>query len=203
MNTAHAIRTEAVDRDREIARLYEAGFSYAEIGRRFDLTRERVRQILMKAGEPAYYQALSAERRRMAEGAAPLFRGRMTRAQVASRLAVSMNDLHGCIVHARRMIDEARAEPWESELIAAIEEGRRERAERRRALLQSSTIMQTIADEITQSGYPLRTIADLTGVSYATVAELSHGAKYLPRPSTLERLATLIPGLGRFDLSPA
>ncbi|HYE08416.1 MAG TPA: sigma factor-like helix-turn-helix DNA-binding protein [Planctomycetota bacterium] len=203
MSTLAALSPDSTSRDREIARLYEAGFSYAEIGRRFDLTRERVRQILMKAGEPAYYQALSAERRRLAEGAGPLFRARMTRAQVASRLAVSMNDLHGCIVHARRVVEEGRGEPWERELVAAIGDGRRERAERRRELLQSSSIMQTIAEQISASGYPLRAIADLTGVSYATVAELSHGAKYLPRPSTLERLATLIPGLRRLDLSLA
>jgi hypothetical protein len=203
MSEAATAPLDPVARDLAIAQLYESGYSYAEIGRRFALTRERVRQILMKAGEPAYYQALSAERRRTAEAATPLFRGRLTRAQVAARLRVSMNDLHGCIVHARRRVDAGGADPWEQELIAAIRDGRRERADKRRELLRSSELVRTIAEQIRACGIPLRAIADLTGVSYATVAELSHGAKYLPRATTLERLATLLPGLRGIELSLA
>src|SRR3954465_13176223 len=101
MTEAAAAPMDPIARDLAIAQLYETGESYAEIGRRFGLTRERVRQILMKAGETAYYRALAVERQRIALAAVPLFRAGLTRAQIAVRLQVSVNDLHGCIIHAR------------------------------------------------------------------------------------------------------
>lgn len=50
----------AEDRDREMARLRSEGVGLAEIGERFHVTRERVRQILLKSGGPTAEDARQA-----------------------------------------------------------------------------------------------------------------------------------------------